>query len=46
MQDQRIYIDIAELLERHGLGAWGKLVTALNVRSEEGRLMLDVTLRA
>jgi hypothetical protein len=45
MQDQRIHVDIGELLDRQGLGEWGKLVTALNVRSEEGRLVLDVTLR-
>ena len=46
LERERVLVDVRQLLERQGFGEVVPLVERLNVSSEEGRLLLDVDLRA
>jgi hypothetical protein len=46
LERERVLVDVRQLLERKGLGEVVPLIERLNVSSEEGRLLLDVDLRA
>ena len=43
---ERVLVDVRQLLERKGFGEIVPLIERLHVSSEEGRLLLDVDLRA
>lgn len=45
LEDQRLLIDVAVLLDRAGYGDLAQYVETLRVGSEDGRLLFDVTLR-
>jgi hypothetical protein len=46
LERERVLVDVRQLLERQGLGEVVPLIERLNVSSEDGRLLLDVDLRA
>ena len=43
---ERVLVDVRQLLERRGLGEIVPLIERLHVSSEEGRLLVDVDIRA
>jgi len=46
LERERVLVDVRQLLERKGFGEVVPLIERLNVNSEEGRLLIDVDLRA
>lgn len=45
-EQERVFVDVQLLLQRQGFGEWLKFISALRVRSEEGRVVVDLTLGA
>ncbi len=45
LEGQRLHVDVGVLLERHGYGEMLPHLESLQVSTEEGRLVLDVSLR-
>lgn len=46
MEDQRVFVDLRVLLQRHGYDELVALIETVRITTEEGRLTADVTLRA
>ncbi|MGH9308962.1 MAG: hypothetical protein ACRD1U_06290 [Vicinamibacterales bacterium] len=43
LEDQRLFVDVRTLLERHGLGEALAYLESMKITTEEGRLIVDVS---